>query len=89
MWELDHKETWTSKNWCFLIVVLEKTVEGFLDCKESKPVNSEGKNQCWIFLERTNAQAETPIFLPPGVKSQLFGKDTDAGKDGKQEDKGV
>ena len=86
MWELDHKEDWAPKNWWFQIVVLEKTLESPLDCKEIKPVNSKG-NQSWIFIGRTVAQA--PIFWPPDVKSQLIGKDRDAGKDRKQKEKGA
>ena len=86
MWELDHKEDWAPKNWWFQIVVLEKTLESPLDCKEIKPVNSKG-NQSWIFIGRTVAQA--PIFWPPDVKSQLIGKDPDAGKDRKQKEKGA
>ena len=86
MWELDHKEDWAPKNWWFQIVVLEKTLESPLDCKEIKPVNSKG-NQSWMFIGRTVAQA--PIFWPPDVKSQLIGKDPDAGKDRKQKEKGA
>ena len=78
MWVLDHKEDWAPKNWWFQIVVLEKTLESPLDCKEIKPVNSKG-NQSWMFIGRTVAQA--PIFWPPDVKSQLIRKDSDAGKD--------
>ena len=80
MWELDHKESWASKNWCFWTVVLEKTLESPLDCKEIKPVNSKG-NQPWIFIGRTDSEAEAPILWPPDVKSWLTGKDPDAGKD--------
>ena len=80
MWELDHKEGRAPKNWCFQIVVLEKTLESPLDCKEIKPVNPKG-NQPWIFIGRTGAEAEAPIRWPPYVKSWLIGKDTDAGKD--------
>ena len=80
----DHKEGWTSKNWCFWTVVLEQTLESPLDCKEIKPVNSKG-NQLWIFIGRSDAKAEAPILWPPDVKSQLIGKDRDAGKDGRQE----
>ena len=76
-----------SKNWCFQIVVLEKTLESPLDSKEIKPVNPEG-NQLWIFTGRTDAEAEAPILWPPDVKSQLIGKDPDAGKDWGQEEKG-
>ena len=77
-WELDHKEGWMAKNWCFWTVVLEKTLESALDCKEIKPVNPKG-NQPWIFIGRTDA--ETPILWPPYAKSQLIGKDPSAGKD--------
>ena len=74
MWELDHKESWVPKNWCFWTVVLEKTFESLLDCKEIKPVNPKG-NQPWIFIGRTNDKAETPILWPPDVKNWLIGKD--------------
>ena len=79
MWELDHKEGWVL-NWCFWTVVLEKTLESPLDRKEIKPVNPKG-NQPWIFIGRTDAEAETPILWPPDVKSWLTGKDPAAGKD--------
>ena len=82
MWELDHKEGWALKNWCFQTVVLEKTLESPLDCKEIKPVNPKG-NESWIFFGRTDAEAETPILWPPGVKNWLTGKIPDAGKDWK------
>ena len=88
MWEWDHKESWVSKNWCFCTVVLEKTLESPLDCKEIQPVHPEG-NQPWIFTGRTDAEAETPILWQPDVKSQLTGKDPDAGQDWKQEEKGM
>ena len=88
MWELDHKEGWELKNWCFWTVVLEKTLESPLDCKEIKPVNPKG-NQPWLFIERTDAEAEAPILLPPDAKSWLTGKDPDAGKDWRQENKGM
>ena len=81
MWELDPKEGWLSKNWCFPTVVLEKTLESSLDCKEIKPVNLKG-NQPWIFTGKTVAEA--PVLWPPDVKSQIFGKDPDAGKDWRQ-----
>ena len=84
MWELDHKEGWAPKNWRFLTVVLEKTLKSPLDCKEIKPVNPKG-NQSWIFIERTDAEAEAPILWPPDAKSWLIGKDHDAGKDQGQE----
>ena len=84
VWELDYKEGWALNNWCFGTVVLEKTLESPLDCKEIKSVNPEG-NQPWIFIGRTDAKA--PIFWPPDVKSQLTGKDMNAGKDWRQEEK--
>ena len=80
MWELDHKEGWAPKNWCFWTVVLEKTLESPLDCKEIQPVPPKG-NQSWIFSGRTDAEAEAPILWPPDVKSQLIRKAPDAGKD--------
>ena len=86
MWELDHKGCWTLKNWCFQ-VVLEKIFGSPLDWKEIKPVNPKG-NQSWIFIGITDDKAEAPILRPPDVKSQLIGKDPDAGKDWRQEDKG-
>ena len=82
------KENWVSKNWCFWIVVLEKALESLLDCKEVQPVNPKG-NQSWIFIERTDAEAETPILWQPDAKNWLVGKDTDAGKDWRQEKKGM
>ena len=82
------KEGWVPKNWCFLIVVLEKTLESPLDCKQIKPVSPKG-NQPWIFIGRTDVEAETPIFWPPDAKSWLIGKDPDAGKDWKQKEKGT
>ena len=88
MWELDHKQRWGTKNWCFSTVVLEKTLESPLDCKEIKPVNSKG-NQSWIFIGRTDAEAKVPILWSPDAKSWLIGKDPDAGKDWKQEEKGT
>ena len=88
MWELDHKESWVLKNWCFWTVVLEKILESPLDCKEIKPVHPKG-NQSWIFIGRTGAEAEAPILWPPDVKNGLIGKDLDAGKDWGQENKGV
>ena len=84
MWELDHKEV--PKNSCFKTVVLEKTLESPLDCKKFKPVHPEG-NQSWIFIGRTDAEAETPILWPPDAKSWLIGKDPGAGKDWRQEEK--
>ena len=88
MWELNHKEGWTLKNWCFWAVVLEKTLESLLDCKEIQPVHPEG-NQSWIFIGRTDAEAETPILWPPDAKSWLTGKDPNAGNDWKWEEKGT
>ena len=87
MWELDHKEGWAPKNWCFWIVVLEKTLESPLDCKDIKPVNPKG-NQPWIFIERIDVEAEAPIVWPPDAKSWLIWKDPDAGKDWRQREKG-
>ena len=80
MWELDYKENWALKNWCFWTVVLEKTLESPLDCKEVKPVNPKG-NQSWIFIGRTDAEVETPVLWPPDVKNWLIRKDCAAGKD--------
>ena len=88
MWELDHKEDWAPKNWCFWTVVLEKTLESPLDSKEIKPINPKG-HQPWIFIERTDAGAEDPILWPPDAKSLLIGKDPDAGKDRGQKEKGT
>ena len=87
MWMLGCKEGWALKNWCFWTVVLEKTLESPLNCKEIQPIHPEG-NQSWIFIGRTDAEAETPILWPPDVKNWLIGKDSDAGKDWKQEEKG-
>ena len=88
IWELDCKESWVPKNWCFWAVVLDKTPESPLGYKEIKPVNSKG-NQSWIFIGRTDAEVETPILWPPDVKNWLIGKDPDAGKDWKQKEKGT
>ena len=88
MWELDYKESWVPKNWCFWIVVLEKTLESPLDCKELQPVHPKEK-QSWIFIGRTDAEAETPILWPPDVKSWLIWKDPDAGKDWWWKEKGT
>ena len=85
MWELDHKEGWASKNWCFWTVVLEKTLKSPLDCKEIKSVNPKGY-QAWIFIGRTDAEVETPILWPPDAKSQISRKDPDVGKDWRQEE---
>ena len=88
MWELDYKESWAPKNWCFWTVVLEKTLESPLDCKEINPVNPKG-NQSWILIGRTDAKAETPILWPPDAKSWLIWKDPDAGKHWGQKEKGT
>ena len=87
-WELDHNESWAQKNGCFWTVVLEKTLESPLDCKEIQPVHSKG-DKSWVFTGRTDAEAETPILWPPHVKNWLIGKDPEAGKDWKQEEKGM
>ena len=86
MWELDYKESWAPKNCCFWTVVLEKTLESPFYCKEIKPVHPKG-NQSWMFIGRTDAEAETPILWPPDAKSWLIGKDPEAGKDWGQEEK--
>ena len=88
MWELGYEESWVLKNWCFWTVVLEKTLERSLDCKEIQPVNPKG-NQSWIFTGRTDAEAEIPILWPADEKTWLIGKDSDAGKDWRQEEKGT
>ena len=88
MSELDHKESWALKNWCFWTVVLKETLESPLELKEIKPVNPKG-NQSWIIIRRTDAKAEAPILWPPDVKNWLIGKDPDAGKDWRQEEKGT
>ena len=88
MWGLDYKESWALKNWCFWTVVLEKTLESPLDSKEIQPVHPKG-NQSWIFIGRTNAEAEALIPWPPDVKSWFIGKDSDGGKDWRQEEKGM
>ena len=88
MWELDHKESWALKNWCFWTVVLEKTLESPLDCKEIQPVHPKG-DQSLVFIGRTDVEAETPILWPPDAKSWLIWKDPDAGKDWRKEEKGV
>ena len=88
MWELNHKESWAPKNWCFWTMVLEKTLESPLDCKEIQPVTPKG-DQSWIFIERTDAEAATPIYWPPDVKNWLIWKDPDARKDWRQEEKGM
>ena len=86
VWELDHKDGWMPKNLCFWTVVLENTLKRPLDSKEIKPVNPKG-NQSWIFIERIDAEAETPILWPHDAKSWLIGEDPDAGKDWGQEEK--
>ena len=88
MWELDHKESWAPKNGCFWTVVLEKTLENPLDCKEVQPVHSNG-NQSWILIGSTDVEAETPILWPPDMKNWLIGKGPDAGKDWRREEKGT
>ena len=86
MWEFNCEEGWALKNWCFWTVVLEKTLESPLDCKEIQPVHSEG-DQPWVFFGRNDAKAETPVPWSPHVKSRLIGKDSDAGRDWEQEEK--
>ena len=88
MWDLDHKESWVPKNWCLWTVVLEKTLESPLDCKEIQPVHSE-RDQRWVFSGRTDAKTETPVLWPPHVNSWLIWKDSDAGRDWGQEEKGT
>ena len=88
MWELDCEESWVPKNWCFWTVVLEKTLESPLDCTEIQPVHSNG-DQSWVFFGRNDAKAETPILWPPHAKSWLIGKESDAGRDRGQEEKGM
>ena len=87
MWELDYRESWVLKNWCFWTVVLENTLESPLDCKEIQPVHPKG-DQSWVFIGRTDAEAETSILWPPDATSWLIWKDPDAGKDWGQEEKG-
>ena len=87
MWELDCEESWAPKNWCFWTVVLEKTLESPVDCKEIQPVHPKG-DQSWVFVGRTDAEAETPVLWPPHEKSWLTGKDPDAGRNWGQEEKG-
>ena len=88
MWELDYEESWTQKNWCFWTVVLEKTLESPLDCKEIQPVNPKG-DQSLVFIGRIDVEAETLIVWPPDVKSWLIGKNPDAGRDSGQKEKGT
>ena len=87
-WELDYKETWVQKNWCFWTVVLEKTLESPLDCSEMEPVHSKG-NQSLIFIGRTVAEAEAPVLWPPDAKNWLIRNVPDSGKDWRQEEKGT
>ena len=88
IWELDCEESWAPKNRCFWTVVLEITLESLLDCKEIQPVHPK-VDQPWVFIGRTDAEAETPVLWPPHVKSWLIGKDPDAGTDWGQEEKGM
>ena len=88
MWELDHKESWELKNWCFWTVVLEKTLESVLDCREIQLVHPK-ENHSWIFVGKTDAEAEAPVLWAPDVKNWLIGKDPDAGKDWRREEKGT
>ena len=88
MWELDYKESWAPKNWCFWTLVLEKTFENPLDCKDIQPVHPKG-DQSWVFIGRTDVEAETPILWPPDAKNWLTGKDPYAGKDWRWEEKGT
>ena len=88
MWELDYKESWAPKNWCFWIVMLEKTLESPLDCKEIQPVHPKG-DQSWVFFGRTDVEVETPILWPLGAKTWLIGKDPGVGKDWGQQEKGT
>ena len=88
IWELDCEESWALKNWCFWIVVVETTLESPMDCKEIQPVHSKG-DQSWVFFGKSDAKAETPVLWPPHVKSWLIGKDSDAGRDWGQEEKGT
>ena len=88
MWELDYKQGWALKNWCFWTMALEKTLESLLDSKEIQPVHPKG-NQFWVFIGRTDVEAEPPILWPPDVKNWLIWKDPDAGKDWRQKEKGT
>ena len=88
MWELDYKESWVPKNWCFWTVVMEKTLESPLDCKEIQPIHPK-ENQSWVFFGRTDVEAEAPILWPPDAKSWLIWKDSHLGKDWGQEEKGM
>ena len=88
VWELDYKESWVPKNWCFWTVVLEKTLESPLDSKEIQPVHPKG-DQSWVFIGRTDAETETPVLCPPDVMNWITGKDPDVGKDWRQKEKGM
>ena len=88
VWELDYKQSWVLKKWSFWTAVLKKTLESPLDCKEIQPVHPKG-DESWVFIRRTDAEAETPILGPPDVKKWLIWKDPDAGKDLRQEKKGM
>ena len=88
MWELEYRESWAPKNWCFWTVVLEKTFESLLECKEIQLIHPKG-DQSWVFTGKTDAEAETPILCPPNANSWPIGKDPDAGKDWRQEEKGT
>ena len=88
MWELEYRESWAPKNWCFWTVVLEKTFESLLECKEIQLIHPKG-DQSWVFTGKTDAEDETPVLWSPHTKSWPIGKDPDAGKDGKQEEKGM
>ena len=87
MWELDCEESWAPKNWCFWTVVLEKTLESPLDCRDIQPVHPKG-DQSWVFIGKTDAEAETPVLWPPHAR-WFTGKDPDAGRDWGQEEKGM
>ena len=88
LWELDCEESWAPKNWCIWTALLERTLEGPLDCKELQPVHPKG-DQSWVFIGSTDVEVETPIFWPPDAKSWLIWKDHDAGKDWRQKEKGT
>ena len=88
MWELDYKQSWAPRNWCFWTVVLEKTPESPLDSKEIQLVHPNG-DQSWVFIRGTDVEAKTPVLWPPDARSWLIGKDPDAGKDWRQEEKGT
>ena len=88
MWELDYEESWAPKNWCFWTVVLEKTLESPLDCKDIQPVHPKG-DQSWVFIGGSDVEAETPVLWPPDAKSWLIWKDPDAGEDWGQKEKGM